>query len=408
MRMVEYDESKALLNIRPNRVIYNTVINAWAQATKRPEAPYRALEILQAMRDRAYTSSMDGDAVDNEFCPDIITYTTVLNAFAKQGLTEKAEEVFDMMVKDCNEKGNTAANPDEAIFNALLNGFAVQQENEKELAKTHNFRDRHEPTGKAPERAEHLLERMIEMCDSGHLEFHPTFLSHTTVLKCWARSGLPDGPQRALRILHRMRCLAYDESKTHLLPSRVTYHIVADCFSKKGDTKMTESLLKEMWEEYRSGRNPSAKPSTFVYTSVISAYGRCNDKSKIDPLRAEALFREMQSYDDPLLKPEHICWTALIDVFVKASMHVEGNSENFLKRAEELHDEMIAAGVKPSAITYNTLLKAYAYTRHPMKDRLERAMQIEASMKDRGIRPDSYTRNVMQQAARRDKYEKTK
>lgn len=125
-------------------------------------------------------------------------------------------------------------------------------------------------------------------------------------------------------------------------------------------------------------------------------------------MRAEALFREMQGYDDPLLKPEHICWTSLINVFVKGSMYDEANSEKFLKRAEELLDEMIAADAKPNPITYKTLLKAYAYTRYPIKDRLKRAKQIKAMMKERGIRPDSYARNVMQQAAKRDEHDKKK
>jgi pentatricopeptide repeat protein len=50
--------------------------------------------------------------------PDICTYTALVNAFAREGLCEKAEEIFEQMQQDKLE-------PDVYTYNALMEAYRL-------------------------------------------------------------------------------------------------------------------------------------------------------------------------------------------------------------------------------------------------------------------------------------------
>ena len=418
-RMVEYYDSGTLTSVIPNTVAYNSVIHAWSHVVKRPEAPYRALEILEAMRARYIEQRKNGKRY---FAPDVITYTTVIHAFAQHALIGKAEEVFEMMFRDYNDNGNNAAKPDEAAFNALVSGLTVQQtvlqERQRKRAlvkKQQQKKGRYETPEEndaetlareqleeqaiyhTPERAEQILWRMEELCDKGYLDFQPSVWVYSSVLKAWAKSARPDGPKRARKILEHMKERYLSGVNPALRPNSISYNIIIDSYARAGQSKEALEMLEEMSDQYEKGFLNNG-PSTLSYTSCISSFGKVKNKYWIEPDKAEEVFRMMVSLNDPKLKPEQICWTSLIDVYAKAAIF--GDDQKKLKpvqcldRAEELLVEMLDSGVEATVVTYNTLLKAIAFSKCKM-DRPVRAQKILDTMKERGIRADSYTRNVI-------------
>jgi pentatricopeptide repeat protein len=352
--------------------------------------------------------------------PDVITYTTVIHAFAQQALIGKAEEVFEMMFRDYNENGNKAAKPDEAAFNALVNGLSLQQEvlqgrrrkrgstkkqrkkegrdetpEEKEVEAREQLEEK--ACYHTPERAEQILWRMEELVDKGYLDFQPSVWVYSSVLKAWAKSGRQDGPKRAKKILDRMKEKCLSGENPALQPNLITYNIVLDSYARAGQSKEALEMLEEMADQYGKGFLDNG-PSTLSYTCCISSFGRVKNKYWIEPEEAEKVFRKMLSLNSPKLKPEQICWTSLIDVYAKAAIFGDDRKDptpsQCLDRAEELLIEMLDSGVKATAVTYNTILKAIAFSKFDT-DRPVRAKKILDMMKDRGVRADDYTRSVV-------------
>ena len=68
--------------VRPNRLSYNTVINAWARS-QLPESAQRAEALL--LRMIRYSKSVPLAT------PDVVTFSTVLNAIAKSKTVKKRQ-----------------------------------------------------------------------------------------------------------------------------------------------------------------------------------------------------------------------------------------------------------------------------------------------------------------------------
>jgi pentatricopeptide repeat protein len=319
-----------------------------------------------------------------------------------------------MMFQDYNENGNRAAKPDEAAFNALVNGLALQQEVLQERRKKRatlkrlknevidperEKRERLEEQAcfHTPERAEQILWRMEEFCDQGYLDFQPSVWVYSSVLKAWAKSGRHDGPERAKRILERMKEKYQSGENPALQPNSIAYNIVIDSYARAGKPVQALEVLQEMIDLHEKGVLDCG-PNVLSYTGVINAHGRIRNKYWIQPEKAEEVFRRMVSMDDSRLKPEKICWTSLIDVYAKAAIFGDDKKKptaaQCLDRAEELLVEMIESGVKPNILTFNTLLKAVAFSKFKT-DRPARTKRILDMMKDNGVRADDYTRSVV-------------
>jgi pentatricopeptide repeat protein len=182
-----------------------------------------------------------------------------------------------------------------------------------------------------------------------------------------------------------------------LQPNLITYNIVLDSYARAGQSTEALEMLEEMADQYGKGFLDNG-PSTMSYTCCISSFGRGKNKYWIEPEEAEKVFRKMLSLNNPKLKPEQICWTSLIDVYAKAAIFGDDRKDptpsQCLDRAEELLIEMLDSGVKATVVTYNTILKAIAFSKFDT-DRPVRAKKILDMMKDRGVRADDYTRSVV-------------
>ncbi|PKI66029.1 hypothetical protein CRG98_013614, partial [Punica granatum] len=86
--------------------------------------------------------------------PDVITFSTIMNAWSSAGFMDKCQEIFDDMVR-------AGIKPDPHAYSILAKGYVRAQE---------------------PEKAEELLDSMIA---SG---FHPNVVIFTTVISGWCSS----------------------------------------------------------------------------------------------------------------------------------------------------------------------------------------------------------------------------
>lgn len=88
-------------SIAPTIVTYNTLLGAYASCGRHTEA----LKVF-------------GLLVEAGFEPDVVSYTSLLNAYGKSGHLEKAQEVFDLMKK-------RSRRPNLITFNSLVDAYAA-------------------------------------------------------------------------------------------------------------------------------------------------------------------------------------------------------------------------------------------------------------------------------------------
>ena len=121
-RMIQFCKSGTNLELKPNRVTYSAVIGAWSRSTKEGAAR-RAEQILKQM-ERLYNHQDDhGDNNNNnaESKPDVIAYTSVLNAFARsseEGSAERAESLLNYMEAEYKNNNNVDMKPNVRCYNA--------------------------------------------------------------------------------------------------------------------------------------------------------------------------------------------------------------------------------------------------------------------------------------------------
>lgn len=106
-RMIEAGKEDP--NVRPNSVTYSTVMNAWARAGQ----PDRAAAVLRAM----YDDYLDGNEAAK---PDLMSFNTVLKAYTKStynDVPEKSETFFRQM-QSIASRGDLDIHPDTFTYAA--------------------------------------------------------------------------------------------------------------------------------------------------------------------------------------------------------------------------------------------------------------------------------------------------
>lgn len=167
--------------------------------------------------------------------PDVVTYSTIMNAWSKAGFLEKCKEVFNDMLK-------SGVEPDAHAYSILAKGYVRAQE---------------------PEKAEELLTGMIE---SG---VPPNVVIFTTVISGWCSAGRMD---YAIKIFDKMcefgispnlktfetLISGYAEAKQpwkaegilqimeefHVQPKKSTIALVAEAWHSAGLTEEGNRLLR--------------------------------------------------------------------------------------------------------------------------------------------------------------------
>ncbi|OEU06625.1 hypothetical protein FRACYDRAFT_254176 [Fragilariopsis cylindrus CCMP1102] len=296
------------LGLKPNIVTYNTVLKMILQ---RVRAILDSLLLIGGSSNS--TSSNDNSNSDssssndttsknkiNIIHPDTVTYTTIINIYAKLGNPDGANEILQLMKQDYNfGKGNKDAKPNIRTYNTLLNAWSSKKKNNDNNDNDNN-------SSNSPKEAEIVLKEIIELHSKGILETGPDIVTYNTVLNCWSKSKSDDGPQRALTILKTM-IFKYNEhvknnSKNHnerkqqqqqqqiKVPSRlrppvpprpntITYSIVMDAFASQGNVEKTFEVFQMMKEDYNNKHNTNVKPNLIVYNTLIKAYSKYNSKN---------------------------------------------------------------------------------------------------------------------------------
>ena len=178
------------MNIPSETYLYNLVLSSFAKSGNLYGAP-KAANLLSRMIEKGIANT--------------ISYNTCINAYAKSKSTTnqntgKAAETLLQSIESSN-----TIRPDVITYTSTIDAIIRSGES------------------RAAERAEVILQRMFELAEKGEKSIQPNAVTLNTVLYAWATSGEPDGSQRAEAILQKMELL-YESGNFHnIQPNTISY-----------------------------------------------------------------------------------------------------------------------------------------------------------------------------------------
>ena len=346
-------------NLTPNTVTYNTVLHALAKCGE----AHRAEQILRRM-EQLFNK--------NHVQPDVITYTTVIYAYANSTLPNsavRAEQLFFEMERKAEEedqkqrqdrtnnsqsKSNSSSSvtPNTRTYNMVLSAIAKRG---------------------TPERAHQILCHMMNKYRNGH-PVKPNTTSFTIVMDAWARnvgdknnsSPKTDSTQYVEQLFHEMK--QWDNCQ----PNIVTYNTLIHVFAQHGHAQRAEHILQTMLlPQQPTTSTPAVIPNTISFTTVIEAWANSGDPQ--GPMKAEYWLQQMEHIYHTL--PDVWTYNAVFHAYYYATYgstsrngkttKKDDSTRMMLSRVEELLAEMEyrsrkERSLKPNTATYNTVIHILA------------------------------------------------
>ena len=268
---------KGYLKDPPDVISYSTVLDAWAQrAWKNPKAAQRAQQLLQRMEEQSRHGR------NGEFpAPNIISYNTVIQAHGRAGNPERAEQLFlGLLEKD-------HVRPNEITITAVLSAWSQVG------------------TWEAAERAERILKEIIP-----RMGLTPDIYAFCACLACWAKiSSQPRAMDRAQALFDELRA----SPLPHLRPDVVAYTNLMNVYGKYDEPEKVESLLQDMLQSQSATHSPSReddrrKPNVHTFSVIILAWARSSRRDGIE--RAERWLYRMQ--DEFGIRPNVVSYSTVL------------------------------------------------------------------------------------------------
>ena len=346
-RMEELSRISDDESLMPSLTTYNAFLACYAHG-KLPFAGSEAEKVLHELKARA-------DGGDARYTPDRITYSTVINVYAKIGLSEHAVRVLEDMNRDY-ESGNATARPDLQAYNTVLASFAKDK-------RARN----------ASEQAVRFFERMKTLGESGATD-KPDLVSYSALISAFANSKGGDKVENAQRAESVLRDLqsAYERGALSLRPNQIVYNGCINAWAVAGSFDRAGELLREMYLDFQSG-NLNACPDVTSFNTLLKAFSVAKRSDAGE--KAEEIVRRMKDlYQSGALsvRPNVVTYSTLI------LCHVVSKRPGSLDRAEEilrlidrLHKEGELDQRAPKQ-TYDTLRRARAAS--PSSQRHERSI----------------------------------
>ncbi|OMO73502.1 E3 ubiquitin-protein ligase [Corchorus olitorius] len=311
----------------PNSRIYTTLMKGYMKAGRVSDT----VRMLEAMRHQD----------DKASHPDHVTYTTVVSAFVKAGLMDRAREVLAEMTR-------IGVPANRITYNILLKGYCqqLQIDKAKEL-----LREMADDAGIKPDVVSYniLIDGCILIDDSaGALAFFnemrergiaPTKISYTTLMKAFALSGQP---KLANKVFNEM--LRDPRVKVDL----VAWNMLVEGYCRLGLVEEAKKIIQRMKE---NGFHPNAATYCSLANGISVARKpgealllwqeikeRCEIKKEAD--------NPSDSPSPPLLKPDEGLLDTLADICVRAA---------FFKKALEIVACMEENGIPPNKTKYKKI-----------------------------------------------------
>lgn len=362
----------------PNVFTYNGVLHAWAQSRNK-KAPERAEAVLHQLQN-LYEQSGN----DPSLKPNRISMSTVMDCWAKLASASRAESILNHMI-ELYKAGDADMKPDIVCFTTVMNAHVKQRgqmnqvpEKVNELFIRMQTEFGMEPNvyayaiaihawarhGSSPQEAVQRAEGLFrtahrEYHEKGNLECKPNVVIYNSLLDAYSKASMGHKAQQLLDLM---------EESDEVTTNTISFNAVLAAWSKTpGQLEKAEVLLDRM------RRHSEISPDVVSFGSVIAALVRSKDPRAAD--RALAYLDELKGLyqgGDKRCKPSVITFSSVIHA-VSKNRHGDRNAELVM----QLLDEMKDFDVKPNAVTYRYVLEALIRAKNRASTALSVLQQME-------------------------------
>jgi hypothetical protein len=348
-------------------VTYSTVISAWAASGMRSHAVARAEKLL---RDIEETPNLE---------PNTVVLNSIMSTWVKSrnpAAVNRTAELLQYM--ESSEK----VTPDLISYNTHLHALSIH-------AGRHGY----------AQRATELLESLEEKYEKGQVDFRTNLFSYNCVIDAWSRAQDRDAAWKAVKVLRRLI-----DSKHGPQPDTFSFNQVFSALSrctKPGSIRIAEQLLEYMEDADKIKLYRNAKPDVVSYTSVIIGLARSREVDAAE--RGERLLTRLKEHyasGKSYMKPTRALYNAVIDLWAKSGKGTFG-----ARRAEALLEEMDEMCISPDVVTYNCVVNSWARsgTRccgNKAEAYLEKLLELQGE-----IKPNDMTFNTVINAVSKSQHE---
>jgi len=319
--------------LQPNRHAYTTVLQAYAKKGT-PQAAEQAGKLMNDLLTRYRATNPRNPALK----PTEAAYVSWIITLSKQRRPEAAEQV---LVDMCHHAESDDFYPSSVVYTSVMHAWMQVG---------------------AIDRAEHVFRHMCHSYLQGKNKYClPSTESCTTLIAAWAKSEAPDAPLRAEALVQSMLDLYQRTGKESVRPNVYTFTAVLDCWAKsnhKQAAQKAQALLDQM-VQLSAGQGDDGgnmQPNLISFNSVMDAWARSGHT--IAPKKVEELNHIVVDWSragriDP---PDHFTYLIRIITWDRAGKH----RKDAAQRAHDVMLEMIDAGMVPGTHHFNRVLHAWA------------------------------------------------
>jgi pentatricopeptide repeat protein len=284
--------------LKPDLRSFGTLISAWG----RTKSEFGAAKAQKVFNDMVALYK----AGDKDLQPTKIHYSALLDAWAKAGQPERAENILRKLER-------AAVKPDISCYNAVINGWAKSRSPD------------------SAQRAQALFDEAVQIYEAGHRnDMKPDDYAYATLITAWGRSNSKDKAVKA-QALFNDKVTRYRLGDNDLRPRVVEYNALAGAWAKSGKPEQAELILRKM--ESESG----IKPDSITYSAVLVGWSRTRHPEAAD--RMQLLYDEMQRKHlagDFQVKPNASVFDFLLTAWLESAR------KDKISKAEAVFKDMLA------------------------------------------------------------------
>jgi pentatricopeptide repeat protein len=359
--LLEEMKNSNLMQVVPDRVTYQYVLNAWANS-KSATGAEKAYDVLQEMialyeagnvlvapntsnfsrvmlalaqngNDEKVESVLEqlqdlySKTGDPNLEPTDECWKACIIAKAKTGGVAEAQGMLDELVKRALSKGNSYLMPRRSYFVDTLVAWTKTKDQKMaaemsqkvlnrmiELARRDDSYRSLQPDAKsyekvilawsrsrqrsAPERIDSLLREMERQCDVGDDRMKPSLAGYTNLMLAWQRSRRNESTDEIQQIFDSLQIQCTTIGKEHLRPDRYIFGILIDSWARRKDLEKAESTFEDMMKEWRNG-NSDARPDIQIFHKILEAHSKGNQNHGNAVKKCEYYFSLMKEVGLP-------------------------------------------------------------------------------------------------------------
>lgn len=386
-KRVGSDKMDLAANVRPNTTICNFLLMAYS-ANSTPGAVQSAMKLFERMQkaDRSVTPDEttnlymakilsnektheaaadtppkdinDVDELSALKIDDIVrkrgglypdSFNSIVDACTKSKSIEGAEKAVAFLSKldELYDRGEICTRPDVFIRNKVMNAWHIIEKMGANVSDV-----------SPAERAQAVLDDLIEKSSAGQRELSPDNKSFSICLRAWCRSPRADSPEKAIQLLRKKEAHARYNDAVFIRADDYNITISKMIDDPKHGVERATALFEESIHRFSDCEGPS-RPNAATLNALLNVFAKRRDRKSAE--KAESYLRRMNFMhkEGRCFRPDAVSYRSVIDAWILSNDPVAPSRvESLVETMRKLSEEERRKDLRPDSNSYNLIIKA--------------------------------------------------